>query len=64
MNSTILIVDDLRPNLDHLGAVLTESGIRILEAESGTRALAIAQAIRPDAILIDIVMPEMRPTTW
>ena len=59
MNSTILIVDDLRPNLDHLGAVLTESGIRILEAESGTRALAIAQAIRPDAILIDIVMPEM-----
>ena len=59
MKTTILIVDDLRENLDHLAMVLSEAGLEILEAESGTRALAIARTMHPDAILIDIVMPGM-----
>ena len=59
MKPTILIVDDRRENLDHLAMVLSEAGLEILEAESGTRALAIAHTMHPDAILIDIVMPGM-----
>ena len=40
------------------------AGWEVLTAESGVRALDIARAERPDAILLDVMMPEMDgPTT-
>jgi CheY-like chemotaxis protein len=59
LNSNILIVDDLRENRDQVIAVLTAAGFRTLEASSGSRARSTARAMRPDTILIDIVMPVM-----
>ena len=57
---TILVIDDeqdiravSRLSLEKVG------GWRVLEADSGARGLELAEAERPDAILLDAMMPEM-----
>jgi len=53
----ILIVDDAP---DHLGALRTamlRQGYQTFIATSGERALDIAQRIKPDLVLLDVVMP-------
>nr|MBL8410496.1 two-component system response regulator [Dechloromonas sp.] len=56
---TILIVDDTPENLSVLGELLQRS-YRVRAANSGRRALQIAQsAPTPDLILLDVMMPEM-----
>ena len=55
----VLIVDDEPTNLQRLAGVLGDA-YRVLVAPSGERALEIvARKRRPDAILLDIVMPGM-----
>jgi DNA-binding response OmpR family regulator len=54
---TVLVVDDHRPVRALCRASLEEAGFRVLEAENGTEALASVQTERPDAILLDIMMP-------
>lgn len=57
--SQVLVVDD---NVDYLETMyneLTDSGFRVTVAQSGAQALEILQTLRPSAILLDIVMPEM-----
>ena len=57
--ATLLIVDDTPENLAVLGELLA-STYRILVANSGARALSLAEAEpRPDLILLDVMMPEM-----
>ncbi len=56
---TILIVDDTPENLTVLGELLQPT-YRVRAANSGRRALQIAQASpTPDLILLDVMMPEM-----
>jgi PAS domain S-box-containing protein len=55
----ILLVDDTTANLDILRQVLQPEGYRLSLATSGERALQLARKIRPDLILLDIMMPEM-----
>ena len=55
---TILIVDDDIINTEILAHGL-KSDYRVLMADSGVEALKIAEKENPDAILLDIVMPDM-----
>jgi len=55
----LLIVDDNKNNLQVLGSALHTEGYRLALAKSGKEALAQAQKIEPDIILLDIMMPEM-----
>ena len=54
---TVLVVDDYRPVRSLCRASLEKAGFRVLEAENGKEALASVQTERPDAILLDIMMP-------
>ena len=61
----ILIVDD-EDDIREVAAMSLEAvgGFQILTARSGNDALSIAAAEAPDAILLDVMMPEMDgPTT-
>ncbi len=53
----ILIVDDAPDNLGTLRTILLNQGYQTFVATSGERALDIAQRIRPDLVLLDVVMP-------
>jgi len=55
----ILIVDDTPINLRLLSRMLSEYGYHTRPVLSGEQALAAAQTLPPDLILLDIRMPEM-----
>lgn len=57
--ATILIVDDRPSNRSYLAALLGLTGHRLLEAEDGVQALALARTERPDLIITDLLMPTM-----
>jgi sigma-B regulation protein RsbU (phosphoserine phosphatase) len=54
---SILLVDDQPANLQLLSHTLERLGSKLLFAKNGESALAIAQKVRPDLILLDIMMP-------
>ena len=56
---TILIVDDRPANRQVLMALLTHLGHRLLEADSGARALKMVRKDKPDLVIADILMPKM-----
>jgi len=56
---TLLIVDDKVENRAVLVGLLEPLGFLLIEAENGRAGLEQAVAIQPDAILTDLVMPEM-----
>ena len=57
--STILVIDDEEGVTEFLREVLEDAGYRVETANDGYRALALVQEIPPDAILLDIRMPEL-----
>lgn len=56
---TILVVDDAGLVRRHCRKFLTDSGYDVVEAENGIEAIAKYKNSRPDAVLLDITMPEM-----
>jgi len=57
---TILIVDDEPINLQVVSNYLSLQDYRIIQASSGAEALAmIDDGLKPDAILLDVMMPSM-----
>jgi len=54
---TILIVDDDEGVRELLAFELKPYGVRILQAPDGQTGIRAAQAERPDAILLDVLMP-------
>jgi signal transduction histidine kinase/DNA-binding response OmpR family regulator len=56
--STVLIVDDDPVARDLLSASLKGKGYRIVHAGNGDEALNLARKLRPDAITLDIIMPQ------
>ena len=60
MTKSILLIDD-EPNLAQVIAVCLESfkGWKVQIANSGKAGLSIVEALQPDAILLDVMMPEM-----
>src|SRR3981081_3974031 len=59
MPSRILIIDDAPANIQTLSSILKERGYNINVATNGRQGLEVLERIRPDLILLDIMMPEM-----
>ena len=55
---TVLLVDDNRTHQYSLGKHLEESGFDVLHAHSGSEAMDLATSKRPDAVLLDINLPD------
>jgi twitching motility two-component system response regulator PilH len=53
----ILVVDDSPTDLHYLTDMLVKSGYKVSAAENAEDALAKARQLRPDLVLMDIVMP-------
>ena len=60
MVKTVLVVDD-HPGFRALVRMLLEDGgyAVVAEAGDGASALAAARAVRPDAVLLDVHLPDM-----
>jgi DNA-binding response OmpR family regulator len=55
----VLVADD-EPRITKLVSIaLSEEGFRVVTASGGEDALAKAEEIRPDIVLLDIVMPDL-----
>lgn len=59
MPSRILIIDDAPANIQTLSTILKERGYNINIATNGRQGLEVLERIRPDLILLDIMMPEI-----
>ncbi|HVG31897.1 MAG TPA: response regulator [Pyrinomonadaceae bacterium] len=57
--TTVLVVDDVHDNLILISLSLQDMGYRVLTADNGEEAVAMAVRARPDIILMDIAMPEL-----
>ena len=57
MPGRILVVDDVATNRVLLREKLARSYYDVIEAESGERALVMAETEQPDLILLDVLMP-------
>lgn len=57
--ATILIVDDRADNRQSLAALVSGKGHRVIEADDGAQALALARARPPDLVITDGLMPVM-----
>ncbi|MCB9420340.1 MAG: response regulator [Ardenticatenaceae bacterium] len=55
----ILIVDDDIGMVDLLERILMTRSFQVTTANNGRDALAIAQAVHPDLVLLDIMMPDL-----
>ena len=55
----VLVADDNRDFAESLGMLLSMSGYSVLLAHSGAQALSLALRERPDALILDIGMPEL-----
>lgn len=55
----VLIVDDNLRNLEVLGRILKEEGFLIGLTQSGKETLEQLESLRPDLILLDVMMPDM-----
>jgi len=56
---TVLVVDDERLIADTISAILVEHGFAAFKAYSGEEALRLSQALRPDIVVSDVLMPQM-----
>ncbi len=56
-NNVVMIVDDTPENLALLSDTLSESGYRVLVATDGLSALEQIRFLKPDIILLDVMMP-------
>ena len=54
---TILLAEDFEDTRLMMKLWLTKKGYRVLEAESGEEAIALAQSQRPALIIMDVMMP-------
>lgn len=57
--SRILIIDDLKDNLDIVGKILIEAGYDVKVAESGAIGVELCRVSEFDLLLIDVRMPDM-----
>jgi two-component system chemotaxis response regulator CheY len=55
----VLLVDDAAFMRMRCAKLLREEGHEVIEASNGREAVEMYQTARPDAVLMDITMPEM-----
>ena len=56
---TILVVDDSMTDFVYVKNILEHAGYMIVHAQSGKDGIDKARQLKPDCILMDVVMPEM-----
>ncbi len=56
---TILVIDDDGAMREYASFVLEKAGFNVFSAQDGGEGLAMAKEHAPDAIITDLVMPEM-----
>lgn len=59
MEKKILVVDDEQDIVDLISYNLGKEGYKVFTASNGTQAVEVASAIRPDLVILDIMMPGM-----
>jgi len=57
--ATILVVDDTPHNVKLLADLLSVQGYAVVSAANGAEALAKVRSVKPDLVLLDVVMPGM-----
>ena len=62
MAKTVLVVDDKTNVRTLLREYLSEEGFRVVTAANGREALYTARHEKPDLILLDIMMPDIKGT--
>ena len=55
----ILLVDDEKDILEFLSYNLKKAGYNVYIANNGIDALKIAREVKPDLIVLDVMMPQM-----
>jgi signal transduction histidine kinase/ActR/RegA family two-component response regulator len=56
--STVLVIDDDPATRDLLERSLSAADLTVMTAENGQDGLLLAQALRPDLIILDVLLPE------
>jgi PAS domain S-box-containing protein len=56
---TVLVVDDDPKAVEVIAAFLPAPAYAVVRAYGGSEAIALAQRVRPDLILLDLMMPEV-----
>lgn len=59
MNETLLIIEDNYDNYYLMSFLLTKKGFQVFGAEDGKKGIEMAINLKPNAILLDIQLPEM-----
>jgi two-component system, OmpR family, response regulator len=59
MRQKILIMDDEQDTLSMLALTLKFSGFDVATAESGQKAIELVSQFQPDAIILDVMMPDL-----
>ena len=59
MSAKILIVDDDPEMVELLGLALTEAGYSPRAATTGREAIAEAQRLSPDLVILDLLLPDL-----
>ncbi len=54
---TVLVVDDTPATLGMIAKFLEENGLQVVVAEEGEEAIRRARIVRPDLVLLDVMMP-------
>ncbi len=62
-NELILVVEDNEKNRKLVRDVLTFTGYRLAEAETGEDGVRLARELRPDLVLMDIQLPGINGIT-
>src|SRR4029079_9977159 len=56
----VLVADDVTETRELLRFLLQDEGIPVVgEAGNGRQAIELAQSLRPDVVLMDMMMPDM-----
>jgi len=56
---SVLLVNDLRDQLDLMNAALRKAGYFVFTAEDGQEAFEVAKRERPDVVISDVMMPRL-----
>lgn len=59
VTSRILLIEDAPENIQAISSILRDKGYQISVATNGRQALKVLDRVRPDLILLDVMMPEM-----
>ena len=57
--STVLVVEDEESFIDALTVGLRREGFRVQVARDGVQALDVFDAVAPDLVLLDVMLPKM-----